>query len=315
MIKKEITDLDLIEKLNGIEKDGMSVFVMAEGRLRGALFHGTRFVNDLRAQHNLGILETMVLGQAALCGALLIPTMKGRGRMIYRYDTNGPAVGFSVEADSTGFVRGYLLQNPIPVYKPLESWDLAPFFGEGTVSVTRVNEGDKAPHTGTVDIAYKNIAKDLAYYFEQSEQTKTAFHTSIQMDKNGRVIGAGGLFLQVMPDFGGKTQDGEFAKMTEEELILHAENAFKACPSLGQWFSEKGNAEDIIYGLFREFKPVVPVVRDIVFDCPCNRESYVNRVRSLSKDELEDIKKNGPDPIQVICHNCGSVYSIPVSEL
>ncbi|MBO5400329.1 MAG: Hsp33 family molecular chaperone HslO, partial [Spirochaetaceae bacterium] len=66
MIKKEITDLDLIEKLNGIEKDGMSVFVMAEGRLRGALFHGTRFVNDLRAQHNLGILETMVLGQAAL---------------------------------------------------------------------------------------------------------------------------------------------------------------------------------------------------------------------------------------------------------
>ena len=77
----------------------------------------------------------------------------------------------------------------------------------------------------------------------------------------------------------------------------------------------KGNAEDIIYGLFREFKPVVPVVRDIVFDCPCNRESYVNRVRSLSKDELEDIKKNGPDPIQVICHNCGSVYSIPVSEL
>ena len=315
MIKKEITDLDLVSKIESIEKDGMSVFVMADGRLRGALFHGTRFVNDLRAQHNLGILETMVLGQAALCGALLIPTMKGRGRMIYRYDTNGPAVGFSVEADSTGFVRGYLLQNPIPVYKPLESWDLAPFLGEGTVSVTRINEGDKVPQTGTVDIAYKNIAKDLAYYFEQSEQTKTAFQTSIQMDKAGRVIGAGGLFLQVMPAAGGKTQDGEFANMDEEELILRAENAFKACPSLGQWFSEKGNTEDIIYGLFREFKPLVPVNRDIVFDCPCNKENFVKRVRSLSKNELYDIKENGPDPIEVICHNCGSVYSIPVSEL
>ena len=61
--------------------------------------------------------------------------------------------------------------------------------------------------------------------------------------------------------------------------------------------------------------PLIPVNRDIVFDCPCNRENFINRVRSLSKDELEDIKKNGPDPVEVICHNCGSVYSFPVSEL
>ena len=32
MIKKEITDLDLVSKIESIEKDGMSVFVMADGR-------------------------------------------------------------------------------------------------------------------------------------------------------------------------------------------------------------------------------------------------------------------------------------------
>lgn len=315
MNKKTNTDLELEEKLNNIEQDSMSVFVMADGRLRGALFNGTRFVNTMRLQHDLGILETMVLGQACLCGALLIPTMKGKGRTLFRYDTNGPAAGFSVEADSTGYVRGYLLQNAIPIEKPLESWDLAPFLGDGTVTVTRINEGDKAPHQGSVEIVYKNIAKDLAYYFEQSEQTKTAFHTSIQMDKQGRVIGAGGLFLQVMPETGGKTQDGEFANISQDELILRAEHAFKACPSLGQWYSEKGNNDDIIYGLFREFKPVVPVVRNIRFDCPCSKEAFINHIKSMPKSELEDIKKSGQNPLEVICHNCGSVYSIDVTEI
>ena len=41
MIKKEIEDKKLLEHLASIEKDGMSVFVMADGRFRGAFFNGT----------------------------------------------------------------------------------------------------------------------------------------------------------------------------------------------------------------------------------------------------------------------------------
>ena len=64
MIVKEISDKELSTFINSLYPDEMSVFVMAGGRFRGALFHGTRFVNQMRAQHNLGILETQVLGQA-----------------------------------------------------------------------------------------------------------------------------------------------------------------------------------------------------------------------------------------------------------
>ncbi len=320
MIAAPILDSELNAHLDSIQKDGMSVFVMADGRVRGALFNGSRFVNTMRAQHNTGILETMVLGQAALCGALLIPTMKGREHVTFRYDTNGPAAGFSVEADSAGYVRGYLLQNAIPVDKPLESWDLAPFFGPGTLTLSRLQEGAREPQTGTVEIKHRNIAQDLAWYFDQSEQTKTAFNSSIMMDRQGRVTGAGGLFLQIMPQIGGHRKKGaaEDAVQSmddEEELLARVENAFKAAPSLGQWFSENGNRNDIIYGLFREFSPAVAVERDIVFNCPCSREGFVRRIRALSGAELADIKKNGPDPLEVICHNCNSHYSIPVSEL
>lgn len=38
MIKAEIKDKELLQHLDSIEKDGMSIFVMAEGRYRGAFF-------------------------------------------------------------------------------------------------------------------------------------------------------------------------------------------------------------------------------------------------------------------------------------
>lgn len=302
MIEAPITDSVLLDRFDAMHPDGMSVFILGGGALRGAFFHGTRFVNRLRAQHSLGVLETLVLGQAALSGALLIPTMKGRDRAIFRYDTRGPAAGFSVESDSTGFVRGYLFQDPIPVDAAPESWDLAPYFGEGTLSVIRFPEGVREPVTGTVEIRHRNIAKDLAEYFLVSEQTQTAFDTGIQFDREGRVVGAGGLYLQTMPG-------------ADPELVAAAERAFSAAPSLGTWFAEGGDREDIIFGLFRGMDPVVALERDIRFDCPCSREKYAFHLGNLPKKELEDLAENGDDPTVIYCHNCGSEYGFSRAEL
>lgn len=303
MIKAEIKDDELNAHLNSIEKDGMNIFIMADGKFRGAFFHGTRFVNQMRANQNLGILETMVLGQACLCGALMIPTMKGHSRLSFRYDTEGPAAGFVVNAESTGSVNGMLLQNPIPVFEPIESWDLSPFFGDGTVTVTHFLEGKTEPVSGTVEIMHKNIAQDLAWYYLQSEQIHTAFNTSIQLDKQGRVTGAGGMFIQMMPG-------------ADEETIERVEAAFSAAPSYGQWFAEKGNLNDIIYGLFREFKPSVALERNITFDCHCSEEVFKNHLLHLNKKELTEMCNEKQDePLELVCHYCGSVYKYDKKEL
>lgn len=327
MIKAPVEDKELLEHLDSIEKDGMTVFVMADGLFRGAFYNGTRMVNQMRANHHLGILETMILGQAELCAALLIPMMKGKEHLTFRYDTNGPAAGFSVEADSTGYVRGHLAQNNIPIDKPLENWDLSPFFGEGTVSISRITPESRAPQTGTTEIKYRNIAKDLSWYFAQSEQVNTAFNTSIQLDKAGRVIGAGGLFLQAVPYSGGLKSGGTIGRSAQtadsgkdsdidiEDVTRRVENAFRAMPSIGNWFAEKGTREDVIYGLFREFNPAAVLERDIIFDCPCSAERFASSIKALGKDEVDDILAHDPDPIEVTCHNCGSVYKIPKSML
>ncbi len=323
MIKEEITDAKLLKELAKIEKDGLSMFVMADGRIRGAFLGGTQLVNQMRVQQKTGILESYVLGQACLSAALLIPTMKGREHLTFRYETDGKAKGFSVEADSTGYVRGYLLQDKIPLDKPLESWDLSDFFGDGTVSISRLGEGMREAQTGTTSVLFKNIAKDLAYYFQQSEQIQTAFNTSIQMDKEGRIIGAGGMFLQVLPYAGGKRGNAQTAtsgedsntKEDNEELLIKVENAFKAMPSIGQWISEGGKREDAICGLFREFEPHIVYDRDIHFDCPCNKDNFIRAIKGINKEQFDDIMANDPDPIEVTCNHCGSVYKIAKSEL
>ncbi len=322
MIKKQIEDKELNEFLQTLEEDKLRIFTMAEGRVRGALFHGTRFVNQLRAQHNLGILETYILGQASLCGALTIPMMKDMEHTAIKFEGNGPAQGYSVEAGSTGFVRSFLFNEHIQLDKPLESWDLNPFLGEGTITFSRIHKDDKYPQSSTVEVNSGNIATDFATYFAQSEQINTAFNSSIQFDKQGRVIGAGAMYLQIMPKTGGTAKVGSqvdsHAEETaeDEDLLRRVENAFKACPSLGLLYSEKQvDSEDIIIGLFREFSPTISLTRDVIFDCKCNEEYYINYLRTLPKEQIEDIKKNGPDPLEIICRNCGSIYKIPVEKI
>lgn len=322
MIKAQITDSELNDFLETLEEDKLRMFTMAEGRIRGALFHGTRFVNQIRAQHNLGILETYILGQASLCGALTIPMMKDMEHTSIKFESNGLAEGYSIEADSTGYVRGYIFNDRIPLSKPLENWDLTEFLGNGNLTFSRVHKDDKFPQSSTVEAEGNNIAKDFAYYFAQSEQINTAFNSSIQFDKQGRVIGAGAMYIQIMPKTGGTAKVGsqvdshQDEDAEEEKLLQKVENAFRACPSLGLLYSEKEvDSEDIILGLFREFKPIITLKRDIRYDCPCCTEQFVNYLHSLPADQIEDIKQNGPDPIEITCRNCGSVYRIPVSDL
>ncbi len=316
MIKAKI-DADLQKYLDTLEADGLKVFTAANGRIRGAIFHGTRFVNQLRAQHNLGILETYILGQASLCAAMSIPMMKDKEHVVIKYEGIGPVQGYSVEADSTGYVRGYLYNDHIPVKSELEDWNLTPFMGPGSFTFSRVHKDDKYPQSSTVDVDGDNIAKDFATYFAQSEQINTAFNSSIQFDKQGRVIGAGSMYIQVMPKTGGTAGDGGGTdshaeeSIEEEKLLTGVENAFKACPSLGLLYSEKEvDSEDIVIGLFREFSPVITVTRDIIFDCPCNEDKFIGYLKTLPPQQLKEMLEESKDSIQIECRNCGSVYNI-----
>ena len=61
MQKKKIYGDTLKEQLLASAKDRLYNFLLADGAIRGVIVNGTRMINEMRANHELGILETLVL--------------------------------------------------------------------------------------------------------------------------------------------------------------------------------------------------------------------------------------------------------------
>ena len=302
MIKKQIYGNTLKEQLLASARDRMFRFSLSDGTARGVILNGTRMVNEMRANHELGILETLVLGRAYLGAMLMASQLKGRDRLQLQIDCSGPIKGLLVEANAFGEVRGYLKRVPIPVEKPLDSFDLAPFFGAGFLSVTRFLESAKQPFTGQVVLEYGNLAKDLANYHLISEQIPSAFNLSIQYDRQGVVVGAGGLLIQAMPG-------------ADETIIDGLEEKVRHFPSLGRAFSQNLEAEQIVTEAFHTYSPRILANRRIEFLCHCNKERVRNILAMLPIDELEDIRENGPFPLESRCHHCNTAYQFDRQEI
>ena len=302
MEKKKLYGDTLRERLLASAKDRLHKFLLAEGAIRGVIFHGTRMVNEMRANHELGILETLMLGRAYLGAALMSADLKSNDRISLRFECSGPIKGLVVEANAFGEVRGYLKQVPIPIDKPLESFDLAPFFGAGFLLVTKYLEDAKQPFTGQVRLKYGNIAKDLANYYLTSEQVPTAFNLSIKFDKEGQVTGAGGLFLQAMPQ-------------ADDDLTASLEERVTNLPSLGEVFTEDKDPQTLVEDVFKDYSPRFLANHRMEFMCHCNRARVRSLLTLLPIDELRDIHNHGPFPLEMSCHYCSTPYYFTREDL
>ena len=302
MIKKTLKGETLKDRLLASAKDRIYNFLLADGAVRGAILHGTRIVNEMRANHELGILETLVLGRAYLGAGLITANLKGTDAIGLKIDCSGPIRGLTVEANAFGEVRGFLKNVPIPIDKPMADFNLSPFFGAGFLSVIRMIEDAKQPFTGKIALEYGNIAQDLANYFLKSEQVPTAFNLSIKYDRSGEVTGAGGLFLQSMPG-------------ANESLAADLEALVIEFPSLGEVFTEGQEPEGLIQAVFKKYTPRFLANQRIEFMCHCSPERLRDVLMMLPVDELKDIRDNGPFPLEMRCHYCNTLYHFRREEI
>ncbi|MGD8241322.1 MAG: Hsp33 family molecular chaperone HslO [Desulfobacterales bacterium] len=293
---------ELKTRLKAAARDRLERFVLAGGQVRGALVNGTGLVGKMRQAHQLGILETLVLGHAYLGALLMASTMKGEERVALQVDCRGPIKGLIVEANARMEVRGYLQRVPIPIDKPLDDFNLAPFFGAGVLRISRYLQGAAAPFVGTVDLQYGNLAEDLTYYYLSSEQIHTAFNLSVQFDRQGRVTGAGGLFVQRMPD-------------CREDTARELERLVTTLPPLGKSQAQEREPQTLITEEFAALAPVVKDSRRVDFFCPCQRSRFQRLLAMLPADDLEDIKTKGPFPVELRCNYCNQIYAFSQDQL
>ncbi|MBF0573705.1 MAG: Hsp33 family molecular chaperone HslO [Desulfamplus sp.] len=319
----------LKDQLKASSKDRLYRFILSAGMLRGAIVNSTNMVNEMSANHNLGYIETLLLGQAYIASSLLTTNLKGNDRISINIDCSGPLKGIDVESNAFGEVRGYLKNPNFSETLSGKKMSLSNLFGAGFLTVHKYLEDAKRPYSGKIMLEYGTIAEDLANYFLKSEQTPTAFNLSVHFDDKIQVQsndsgiesqlepyskkeqyldnylmvdGAGGLFLQAMPG-------------ADSNVVEQAEDIMRNIKSLGATFA-KGISPDIL--ILEEFDNMNPLLLGnyrVEFFCRCSSKMIRNYISRLPKDELIDIAKNGPFPLEVRCHQCNTFYNFNQTDI
>ena len=295
-------DASIESMLRSLPPDGISIFTLGGGRVRGALLHGTRLVNQMRANHRLGGLETMLLGQAFLGAALIGTGLKGGDRIVLKVEGDGPAEGFSVEASADGSLRGRLFASPIGIEAPAQAFDEAALYGSGTLSVTRHYLESARSFVGSIALGSGRLAQDLAAYYLESEQTRSAFDLGLRFDPAGRAVGAGALYLQAMPG-------------ADADFLARVDDALGGIVPLGEYFAQGGERGKFLDTELHALFPEPLGEKPLAFCCSCSRERFASFFAHGEGELLADLVERGPWPVETVCHNCGSAYYFEREEL
>ena len=301
MIREPIQDKEVTLHLDSLPDDTREIFLIADGEVRVSAVGATRMVNQMRANHRTGLLETYVLGQGYIAGALLSSEVKGNDRIQLNVECGGPIKGMNIEAWACGAVRGYLMENPIPLEKELKSLDTNELYGPGFLSVSKILEGSRTPFTGQIMMEYGHLAQDLALYYRQSQETPSLFSLSIAFDALGRVTGAGGIFLQALPGCSEKVLE----KLQEEASALS---------DMGKFLEKGGKVRDYVEEKFSSYGVMHLDHAPIGFSCPCSKENFEKYLSSLPQKEKNEML-GGKFPLVLQCFNCGTEYKFEKSEL
>ena len=99
MIKKEFPEEDKKTRMKAHAGDRRYHFFLSGGDVRGVLVHGSRMIREMKLNHDLGVLETIVLGQAYLGTVLMAAGLKEEGLIQLKVECGGPLQGLSVEVE------------------------------------------------------------------------------------------------------------------------------------------------------------------------------------------------------------------------
>ncbi|NAZ23517.1 MAG: redox-regulated molecular chaperone Hsp33 [Thermocrinis sp.] len=260
------------------ERDYAVIAVPKEEPIRVYVIKADRVVETARRVHQLDPGSTILLGEWLLSALILSSLLKHGSPQKVLLKLSTPEYSLVAEADGMGRVRGFISKGG----------------QEEEETITVVKELRMGtPYTSIIPVVSKSIRENLLYYFEQSEQIKTALDLGVVLKEDGSVKHAGAYMIQTM--------GGTSPKV--EELLL---KRVRELPPYSQILSLGKRPEEFLEGLIGDMKPRIVGLKEIEYYCPCNEEIAKASLSLLSMEEIEEILAEGP--AEVVCNFCGRVY-------
>lgn len=255
-------------------------------------------VQEAADRHHTSHLATAALGRAMSGALMLAATMKDGERILLKLKGDGPMGEVVAEAQGTS-VRGYVGEPD--VFMPLKNGklDIGGALGQGTITLTRYLQNGES-FTGHAELADGEIATDITNYLYMSEQTPSSVALGVLIDKDGKVLAAGGYFIQAMPG-------------CDEEVLEKLGNNVAVTPYVTQLLELGYTPEKIIEVLARGLEFDIKESMPVKFSCGCSKDKILNMLAALRQDDIDYLTEQ-PDT-EVHCQYCNKVYHFSSEEL
>ncbi|MEN2993879.1 MAG: Hsp33 family molecular chaperone HslO [Thermodesulfovibrio sp.] len=259
----------------------------------------TETVEYARKIHDTWPTATAAMGRVIAGSLLLASTLKDGQRIMIQVKGDGPLNEVVAEADSYYRVRAYVKRPHIYMGLKDERIDVGRAIGKGFLNVIR-DLGLKEYYQSSVALQTGEIARDLAYYLNVSEQIPSAVSLGVYVETDNSVKAAGGFMIQTMPE-------------TKVEIIDFLERKLSQSKSVSLMILEGMNCLQILeeaVGL-----PIEVLHRGTVtYFCPCTKERVINAIVTLGREEIHKMINEGKT-VDVECYFCKKKYEIKLEEL
>ena len=278
--------------------------LLKNSSIRFAAITGRELVTEAQRIHSLSRTATAALGRELLMVAMMASQLKNDTDSVSAILSGGGPGGNLVCVGRKGpFVKG-CAGDPGCELPPKENGklDVGGYVGKnGKLTVVR-DLSLKEPYVGMCHLVSGEVAEDFAEYFTASEQQPSLVYLGVRLEPlSGRVLGAGGLLVQPLPDCPAENVD---YVMTKAEAIPH----------LTERLSEGESLRDIVLSLFLEGDVSFTEELNPAYRCDCSRERMERALMSLGRDELREIIEEDGQA-ELACHFCNSKYTFTKAEL
>ncbi|MGI6737126.1 MAG: Hsp33 family molecular chaperone HslO [Anaerovoracaceae bacterium] len=276
----------------------------------------TDVVERAREIHDLSPLACAALGRVLTGAGLMCVMMKNpRDRLTVQFKGDGPARQIIACGYGDGRVRGYIADPHVDL--PLTAagkLDVGGAIGVGELTVIR-DIGLKEPYVGTIALVDGEVADDLTAYYFLSEQQNTSIALGVKVGREEKVIAAGGMFIQMLPEAQETVIDALEAMLADlppmttvvEETLL--QGAGRTEEELLEAMMER-----IFGGLAPAYAPQILEFRDMRWECDCSRGRMAQALMTIGTKELRTlIEEDGG--AELSCQFCGSTYRFSKQEL
>lgn len=275
--------------------------IAREPGVRALACVATDLVRAAAQLHQTSPTVTAALGSALVGGALMGALLKVQQRVALKFEGTGPVDKIIVESDSYGRLHGYAGQPAVDLPFVNGQPDIVRLLGRAGLLTVNKDVRLKGVIESVVPLATSDIAGDLAYYLEQSEQVPSLIEVGALVSEEGQVVVAGGLLCQSIPPH-------------QPQAMEMLANRIQELPPIADLLLDVGKPEAVLALLATGLSFVEIERRELRFECDCSRERGMKALSMLGREELEVMLANEGEAV-VDCHFCHRRYLFDRGDL